>query len=81
MAAFSGSAGQPWFLLLLAALKLLATCLSLGSGASGGVFSPALFMGAAAGSRDPDTRRAADVVGVVTLAALARLLKTNEELS
>jgi CIC family chloride channel protein len=39
-----------WFLLLLAALKLLATCLSLGSGASGGVFSPALFMGAAGGS-------------------------------
>ena len=41
---------DPWFLLLLAALKLLATCLSLGSGASGGVFSPALFMGAAGGA-------------------------------
>jgi CIC family chloride channel protein len=40
----------PWFLLLLVALKLLATCLSLGSGASGGVFSPALFMGAAGGA-------------------------------
>ena len=37
------------FLLLLTALKLLATCLSLGSGASGGVFSPGLFMGAAGG--------------------------------
>jgi len=31
-----GSLNSPWFLLLLAALKLLATCLSLGSGAAGG---------------------------------------------
>lgn len=45
-----GSLSSPWFLPLLAALKLLATCLSLGSGASGGVFSPALFMGAAGGA-------------------------------
>ena len=45
-----GSLNDPWFLLLLAVLKLLATCLSLGSGASGGVFSPALFMGAAGGA-------------------------------
>jgi chloride channel protein, CIC family len=45
-----GALTDPWFLLLLAALKLLATCLSLGSGASGGVFSPALFMGAAGGA-------------------------------
>jgi CIC family chloride channel protein len=36
-------------LLLLAALKLLATALTLGSGASGGIFSPALFMGATLG--------------------------------
>jgi CIC family chloride channel protein len=41
---------DPWFLLLLMALKLLATSLSLGSGASGGVFSPALFMGASGGA-------------------------------
>ncbi|MEM1154582.1 MAG: chloride channel protein [Pseudomonadota bacterium] len=41
---------SPWFLLMLALLKLLATCLSLGSGASGGVFSPALFMGATMGA-------------------------------
>ena len=45
-----GGLTSPWFLLLLAALKLLATCLSLGSGASGGVFSPALFVGAAGGA-------------------------------
>jgi CIC family chloride channel protein len=38
-----------WFLLLLFALKLLVTSLTLGSGASGGVFSPALFMGATVG--------------------------------
>ena len=39
-----------WFLLLLAAAKLLATSISLGSGSSGGVFSPSLFMGATLGA-------------------------------
>jgi CIC family chloride channel protein len=38
------------FLLLLGVLKLLATCLTLGSGASGGVFSPCIFIGAALGA-------------------------------
>jgi CIC family chloride channel protein len=38
-----------WFLLVLFVLKLLATSLTLGSGASGGVFSPALFLGATFG--------------------------------
>jgi chloride channel protein, CIC family len=37
------------FLLLLGFVKLLVTCLTLGSGASGGVFSPSMFMGAALG--------------------------------
>jgi len=37
------------FLLLLAVAKLLVTSLTLGSGASGGVFSPSLFIGAALG--------------------------------
>src|SRR6266542_452672 len=37
------------FLLLLAVAKLLVTCLTLGSGASGGVFSPSMFIGAALG--------------------------------
>ncbi|MDF2368500.1 chloride channel protein [Sneathiella sp.] len=41
---------DPWFLLLLFALKLVATCLTLGSGASGGVFSPSLYMGATLGA-------------------------------
>jgi chloride channel protein, CIC family len=45
-----GALTDPWFLLLLVVLKLLATSLSLGSGASGGVFSPALFVGATSGA-------------------------------
>jgi len=39
-----------YFLALLFVLKLVATSLTLGSGASGGVFSPALFLGATAGA-------------------------------
>ena len=39
-----------YLLILLFVLKLLATSLTLGSGASGGVFSPALFLGATAGA-------------------------------
>ena len=38
-----------WLLGLLFACKLTATCLSLGSGSSGGIFSPSLFMGATLG--------------------------------
>jgi chloride channel protein, CIC family len=38
------------FLLLLGFVKLLVTCLTLGSGASGGVFSPSMFMGATLGA-------------------------------
>jgi CIC family chloride channel protein len=45
----TGQLGGLWFLLLLCGLKLLATCLTLGSGASGGIFSPSLFMGATLG--------------------------------
>ncbi len=40
---------NPWLLLLLCLCKLLATCLTLGSGGSGGIFSPALFIGATLG--------------------------------
>ena len=36
-------------LMLFFACKLAATCLSLGSGSSGGIFSPSLFMGATLG--------------------------------
>jgi CIC family chloride channel protein len=40
---------SPGFLWLLVALKLLTTALTLGSGGSGGIFSPSLFIGAALG--------------------------------
>lgn len=46
----TGTAFPLYFLVLLFVLKLLATSLTLGSGASGGVFSPALFLGATAGA-------------------------------
>ena len=46
----SGRLANVGLLLALLALKLLATSLTLGSGASGGVFSPSLFMGATLGA-------------------------------
>jgi CIC family chloride channel protein len=41
---------DPYLLLFLCFLKLLATALTLGSGGSGGIFSPSLFMGATFGA-------------------------------
>jgi len=41
---------DPWLLLLLFVCKMLATGFTLGSGASGGVFSPSLFLGATLGA-------------------------------
>ncbi|MBN2375192.1 MAG: chloride channel protein [Sedimentisphaerales bacterium] len=38
-----------WILLLLFVFKVLATCFTLGSGGSGGIFAPSLFMGAVVG--------------------------------
>ena len=38
-----------WFLILLAAGKMLATSLTIGIGGSGGVFAPSLFIGATSG--------------------------------
>jgi chloride channel protein, CIC family len=46
----SGLASTVGLLALLFLCKLLATTLSLGSGSSGGIFSPSLFMGATLGS-------------------------------
>ncbi|MEJ2291685.1 MAG: chloride channel protein, partial [Deinococcales bacterium] len=46
----NGALTVTWLLLLLVVLKLLAVSLTLGSGASGGIFSPALFMGATLGA-------------------------------
>lgn len=49
-ATLKGTLQGGFFLLLLYGCKLLATTLSLGSGSSGGVFSPSLFMGATLGA-------------------------------
>lgn len=38
-----------WFLFLLVAFKLMATSITIGSGGSGGIFAPSLFLGAMAG--------------------------------
>ncbi|MBN1378687.1 MAG: chloride channel protein [Gammaproteobacteria bacterium] len=46
----SGVLTNPWLLVLLFGAKLFATSLTLGSGGSGGVFSPGLFLGATLGA-------------------------------
>jgi chloride channel protein, CIC family len=48
-AILTGQITAPAFLFLLFLLKMIATSVSLGAGASGGVFAPSLFMGAAWG--------------------------------
>jgi CIC family chloride channel protein len=48
-AILTGDLNLPELLVLLFAAKLFATSVSLGSGASGGIFSPSLFMGATIG--------------------------------
>ena len=48
-AILNGDMPLPTLLFILFAAKLAATSLSLGSGASGGIFSPSLFMGATIG--------------------------------
>jgi chloride channel protein, CIC family len=48
-AVLAGQISAFWLLGLLSACKLLATSVSLGSGSSGGIFSPSLFMGATLG--------------------------------
>ena len=48
-AVLNGSIAIGWLLALLFVAKLLATTVSLAAGASGGIFSPSLFMGAMLG--------------------------------
>ena len=48
-AVLAGQISTFWLLGLLSVCKALATSLSLGSGSSGGIFSPSLFMGATLG--------------------------------
>ena len=45
-----GVLANPWLLLILLVAKLLTTCMTLSSGASGGIFSPSLFLGATLGA-------------------------------
>lgn len=46
----TGVLAHPYILLLLFLIKLAATSMTLGSGGSGGIFSPSLFMGATFGA-------------------------------
>jgi len=46
----SGVLTSPWLLLVLLIAKFLATLLTIGSGGSGGVFSPSLYLGATLGA-------------------------------
>jgi CIC family chloride channel protein len=39
-----------WFLLMLILIKILATSITIGSGGSGGIFAPSLFLGAMTGA-------------------------------
>lgn len=48
-AVLAGQMSAFWLLGLLRVCKMLATTISLGSGSSGGIFSPSLFMGATLG--------------------------------
>lgn len=50
MDTLNGTLANPGFLALLFIAKLLATDITIGSGASGGVFSPSLFLGATLGA-------------------------------
>lgn len=67
-----------WLLLFLLAGKMLGTSLTLGSGASGGVFAPSLFMGAMLGSAFgqgmgvllPDATAAPGAYAMVAMAAV-----------
>jgi CIC family chloride channel protein len=58
-------------LALLSASKLLATSLSLGSGSSGGIFSPSLFMGATLGGAFGALCHAAFPAADISIAAFA----------
>ncbi|MCB1725053.1 MAG: chloride channel protein [Chromatiaceae bacterium] len=45
----SGNMTSAWFIALLVVVKLIAVLLTIGSGGSGGVFSPSLYLGATLG--------------------------------
>jgi CIC family chloride channel protein len=67
-----------WLLLLLIGFKILATSLTIGSGGSGGIFAPSLFLGAMTGgafglmvnSLFPTITASAGAYGIVGMAAI-----------
>jgi CIC family chloride channel protein len=67
-----------WFMLLLLVFKILATSITIGSGGSGGIFAPSLFMGAMAGgffgnvvhAIFPDITASAGAYSIVGMAAV-----------
>jgi CIC family chloride channel protein len=67
-----------WFMLLLLVSKILATSITIGSGGSGGIFAPSLFMGAMAGgffgnvvhALFPDITASAGAYSIVGMAAV-----------
>lgn len=67
-----------WLMLLLVGFKILATSITIGSGGSGGIFAPSLFMGAMAGGAFgavahwlfPSTAVSAGAYGVVGMGAV-----------
>ena len=67
-----------WILLLLVACKMLATSITIGSGGSGGVFAPSLFLGAMAGgffgllvnNLFPEVTASAGAYGIVGMGAV-----------
>jgi CIC family chloride channel protein len=67
-----------WILLLLVVCKMLATSITIGSGGSGGIFAPSLFLGAMAGgffgmiinNIFPDATASAGAFGIVGMGAV-----------
>jgi CIC family chloride channel protein len=67
-----------WILLLLVVCKMLATSITIGSGGSGGIFAPSLFLGAMAGgffgliinNIFPDVTASAGAYGIVGMGAV-----------
>ncbi len=67
-----------WILLLLVVCKMLATSITIGSGGSGGVFAPSLFLGAMAGgffgmiinNIFPEVTASAGAYGIVGMGAV-----------
>jgi CIC family chloride channel protein len=70
-AVLSGRLTTFWLLGLLTLAKLLATSLSLGSGSSGGIFSPSLFMGAPLGGAFAALLNSAGVITPLSVPAFA----------